>query len=121
MKDKNSIVRTKTTYGSLDKPEEMYSEIEFMTFNKYVSKLNPAYIYKDEPIFKLYPYNFYEKPYYWLIFDVLKKETKQTNHPKTKEKQQSAIISFIVKFWWQILIPLLIGLVLIAVEKKWFI
>ena len=44
-------------------------------------------------------------------------EIKQTNHPKTKEKQQNAIVSFIVKFWWQILIPLLIGIVLIMIEK----
>jgi hypothetical protein len=51
---------------------------------------------------------------------VLKSEIKQTIHPKAKEKQQNAIILFVVKFWWQILIPLLLGIVLIAIEKKWF-
>lgn len=46
-----------------------------------------------------------------------KTEIKQTNHLKTKEKQQNSIVSFIVKFWWQILIPLLIGIVLLMIEK----
>lgn len=50
---------------------------------------------------------------------VLKTEIKQTIHPKIKEKQQNAIISFVEKFWWLILIPLLLGIVLIAIEKKW--
>ncbi|WP_396633586.1 hypothetical protein [Maribacter sp. R86514] len=49
--------------------------------------------------------------------NVEKTEIKQTNHPKTKEKQQNAITSFIVKFWWQILIPLAIGIILIMIEK----
>ena len=44
-------------------------------------------------------------------------EIKQTNHPKTNEKQQNAIISFIEKFWWQILIPLSIGILLILIDK----
>jgi hypothetical protein len=44
-------------------------------------------------------------------------EIKQTNHPKTNEKQQNAIISFIEKFWWQILIPLTVGVLLILIEK----
>ena len=50
---------------------------------------------------------------------VLKTEIKQTTQPKAKEKQQSAIVSFIEKFWWQISIPLLIGIALIFIEKKW--
>ena len=50
---------------------------------------------------------------------VLKTEIKQEIHPTIKEKQQNVIISFILKFWWQILIPLLLGIVLIAIEKKW--
>lgn len=49
--------------------------------------------------------------------NVEKIELKQTNHPKTKEKQQNSITSFIVKFWWQILIPLAIGIMLIMIEK----
>jgi len=49
-----------------------------------------------------------------LIIDI-----KQTNQPVTKEKQQSAIVKFVEKWFWQILIPLLIGIVLIAIEKNW--
>ena len=45
-----------------------------------------------------------------------KTEIKQTIQPKTKEKQQNAIISFVEKFWWQILIPLAIGIALILIE-----
>ncbi|RKS95657.1 hypothetical protein BC952_1354 [Flavobacterium limicola] len=51
---------------------------------------------------------------------VLKTEIKQTTQPKAKEKQQSVIISFVEKFWWQILIPLLLGIALIAIEQKRF-
>ena len=43
-----------------------------------------------------------------------------TNAPAEKEKQQNAIVSFILKFWWVVIIPFLIGLALIAVEYKWF-
>ncbi|OBX17892.1 MULTISPECIES: hypothetical protein [Bizionia] len=46
-----------------------------------------------------------------------KTEIKQNIQPKTNEKQQNAIISFIEKFWWQILIPLAIGIILILIEK----
>lgn len=48
---------------------------------------------------------------------VEKPKIKQINHPKAKEKKQNAIVSFVLKFWWQILIPLLIGIVLIMIEK----
>lgn len=51
---------------------------------------------------------------------VLKTEIKQTIQPKAKEKQQNAIISFIEKFWWQILIPLVLGIALLAIQQKWF-
>ena len=44
-------------------------------------------------------------------------EKKQTSQPIEKEKRQNAIVSFIEKFWWQILIPLIIGIVLIFIEK----
>jgi hypothetical protein len=46
---------------------------------------------------------------------VLKTEIKQTIYPK--EKQQNAIISFIVKFWWQILVPLAIVIIGILIER----
>ena len=49
-----------------------------------------------------------------LIIDI-----KQTIHPNTNEKQQSAIVKFIEKWFWQIVIPLLLGIVLIAIEKNW--
>lgn len=51
---------------------------------------------------------------------ILKTEIKQVIHPSAKEKQQNAIISFVVKFWWQILIPLLVGIILLAIQQKWF-
>ncbi len=51
---------------------------------------------------------------------VLKTEIKQTIQPNAKEKQQNAITSFVEKFWWQILIPLLLGIALLAIEQKWF-
>ncbi len=44
-------------------------------------------------------------------------EIKSTTTPKKKEKQQNVIISFIGKFWWRILIPLLIGIILTMIEK----
>ena len=48
---------------------------------------------------------------------VEKTEIKQTTQPKTKEMQQNTIFSFIEKFWWQILIPLIIGIILIMIER----
>jgi hypothetical protein len=51
---------------------------------------------------------------------VLKTEIKQTIQPATKEKQQNAIISLVEKFWWQILIPLVLGIALLAIQQKWF-
>jgi len=44
-------------------------------------------------------------------------EKKQTSQPIENEKRQNATISFIEKFWWQILIPLIIGIVLIFIDK----
>lgn len=52
---------------------------------------------------------------------VLKTEMKQMIQPKEKEKQQNAIAESIGKWFWQIVIPLLIGIVLLAIQQKWFI
>ena len=46
-----------------------------------------------------------------------KTEIKQKFQPKTKEKGRNAIILFLEKFWWQILIPLVMGILLILIEK----
>ena len=40
--------------------------------------------------------------------------------PAEKEKQQNAIVKFIVKYWWGFVVPLIIGIALLAIEKKWF-
>ena len=51
-------------------------------------------------------------------FSKMKKTViKQPIHPNTNEKKQNAMISFIEKFWWQILIPLVIGIILILIER----
>lgn len=47
-----------------------------------------------------------------------KTKIKQIIHHKTHEKQENAMISFVEKFWWQILIPLAIGIVSILIERK---
>ncbi len=44
-------------------------------------------------------------------------ENKQTTQPIENPNEKNAIISFIEKFWWQILIPLIIGILLILIEK----
>jgi len=48
---------------------------------------------------------------------VLKTEIKQVIQPNVKEKQQNAIISFVEKFWWQILVPLAIVIIGILIER----
>lgn len=45
---------------------------------------------------------------------------KQTSNPQTNEKQQSAIVRFIDKWFWQIIIPLVLGITLITIESIWF-
>ncbi len=44
-------------------------------------------------------------------------ETKQTIQPIAREKRQNTIISLIEKFWWQILIPISIGILLILIDR----
>lgn len=45
---------------------------------------------------------------------------KQTKTPKENEKQQSAITKRIGKWFWLFVIPLVIGVILIAIQFKWF-
>jgi hypothetical protein len=72
MKKSTSIVRVLTVCGHLSKPEEMYYQIDFMTFEKALSKINSGYTFVGEKI-KLYPYTWYdlrylyEIPAYWLL------------------------------------------------------
>ncbi|MFE3866850.1 hypothetical protein ACFX5E_02025 [Flavobacterium sp. LS2P90] len=51
---------------------------------------------------------------------VVKTEIKKIIQPKEKEKQQNAIAESIGRWFWQIVIPLLIGVVLLAIQQKWF-
>ncbi len=44
---------------------------------------------------------------------------KQIKTPKENEKQQSAITKIIGKWFWLFVIPLVIGLILIAIQFKW--
>ena len=44
-------------------------------------------------------------------------EIKQTIQPTPKDIKQNPIISFIVKFWWQILVPLAIVVIGILIER----
>ena len=48
---------------------------------------------------------------------VLKTKIKQTIYPTPKEIKQNPIILFIVKCWWQILIPLAIVIIGILIER----
>lgn len=45
---------------------------------------------------------------------------KQTKTPKENEKQQSAITKIIGKWFWLFIIPLVVGVILIAIQFKWF-
>ena len=45
---------------------------------------------------------------------------KQTKTPSENENKQSAITKSIGKWFWLFVIPLVIGIVLIAIQFKWF-
>ena len=45
---------------------------------------------------------------------------KNTNQQGEKEKQQSTIAKFISKWFWYFFIPLIIGLILLKIQFKWF-
>lgn len=47
---------------------------------------------------------------------VEKTEIQQPIHPITEDKQEDAFLSLIKKFWWKILIPIIIGIVLFVIE-----
>ncbi|MFV7236012.1 hypothetical protein [Flavobacterium sp. ZB4R12] len=78
MRKHNSIVRTKTTFGSSKKPNEMYCKIEFMTLEKAVRKL-PNRFYTTDEKFEIYPYKhydlrwLYEIPAYWFLLRILRR------------------------------------------------
>lgn len=95
MKKYNSIVRVKTIYGSSNKPNEMYQKIEFMTFQKAVSKLNPRF-YSTNEKFEIYPYKWYdirfiyEIPAYWFLFRILRKS--ESNITRQMHNTTSAVV-----------------------------
>ena len=45
---------------------------------------------------------------------------KQAINPADQPNKKNEIISFIEKFWWTVAIPLIIGLILIAIEHNFF-
>jgi hypothetical protein len=45
---------------------------------------------------------------------------KQTVKPTAYDNKQNAIISWVQKFWWQALIPFIIGLIILGLDKGWF-
>jgi len=54
-------------------------------------------------------------------FDNLRKtKIKQIANPIPYDNKQNAIISWLQKFWWQALIPLIIGLIILGLDKNWF-
>ncbi len=44
---------------------------------------------------------------------------KQTAKPIAYENRQNAMSSWLQKFWWQLLIPLIIGLIILYIDKNW--
>jgi len=90
-------------FTKIEKDELLHSE---NTDNKFNLNINNNF--KDSTIGQINQSDFLK---------VDKTEIKQTIQPKTKENKQTAIISIVEKFWWQILIPLGIGIVLILIKK----
>ena len=96
MKKSDKIVRTKTTYGSEKKSEEMYYEFDFMTFSKYVSKKN-GYTYADYN-FELYPYKWYDIrwvyqiPSYWLLLRIFRNSPDRINRQTHKKTSTITLI-----------------------------
>ena len=94
MKKSNPIVRTIIINGSDKKPNEMYCEINFMTFSSYISKANNYFKFKDYE-FKLYPYKWYDLrwiyqiPSYWLLLRIFR------NSEAKISKQRHRITSII--------------------------
>ena len=87
MNKSSKIVRTKTTFGNENKPNEMYYEIDFMTFKEYILKLEKhnAYIYEGKPKFELYPYKWYDFkklyqiPAYWFLLRIFRNSPERIN------------------------------------------
>jgi hypothetical protein len=99
MNNSAKITRTITITGNRNKPNEMYYEIEFMTFKEYINKLEKhnAYIYEGKPIFKIYPYKwfdvrkFYQIPAYWFLRLINKYLTNQIQVNKRNHNIASSI------------------------------
>jgi len=45
---------------------------------------------------------------------------KPNNAPNPNEIQQSPIMKRIEQFWWAVIIPIIIGIILLGIEKSWF-
>ena len=99
MKKSNSIVRTKTIYGNNRNPDEMYYEIDFMTFSRYMLKKNPDYIIPDYK-FELYPYKWYDIswiyqiPSYWLLLRIFRNSEAKINK---QIHNKASIITLIIE------------------------
>ena len=105
MNKSSKIVRTKTTFGNKKNPNEMYYEIEFMTFSKYIYKLSPDLIIMDYK-FELYPYKwydfrkFYQIPAYWFLLRIFRNSPERINkqtHSKASIITLITEILFLIK------------------------
>lgn len=87
MKKSKTIVRTKTTHGLNYKPEEMYYEVNFMTFSRYIERSQFA---EYGSKFELFPFKwydlrrFYQIPAYWILMRLKKseKDISKSTHKK---------------------------------------
>lgn len=110
MRKSNSIVRTITLYGEKKSTNEMHYQIEFMTFKKALSKINPRVQYIDSHT-ELYPYKWfdlryiYQIPAYWLLLRIFRisedKISKQT-HRRTSIITLMSEILILVKLIFEI-------------------
>tara|TARA_R110000868_G_scaffold145325_1_gene365472 strand:- start:315 stop:827 length:513 start_codon:yes stop_codon:yes gene_type:complete len=54
------------------------------------------------------------------VSDSLEANIKATNAPKPNDIKQRPIIAMILKFWWLLLIPVLVGIILMLIEHNYF-
>lgn len=53
----------------------------------------------------------------------IRQETKSSNKIITttiNEKEQWSIKSIVTKYWWAFIVPIIVGVILLAIEQKWF-
>lgn len=87
----SKIVRTKTIIGNKNNPSEMYYQIDFMIFSKYILKKNDGFKFYNQ-IFELYPYKWFDLRWvfeiisYWLLLRIFRNSPERISrqmHNKT--------------------------------------